>query len=193
MLTMPQGSPSVVSVIGIDPGSHNTGVAVLEIDIATCQIVSAVAWTFAGSKLAGKNSWKEELFGAKSGRIFAHEDNLLDLFLRYQPVSIASESPYINFSFPQAGLVLTEVVSAIRHAVMRYDPWAQLYMVEPSVAKNAVGAPGNADKNVVKEKILQCMPIVLAYLGGALALQQLDEHSIDALAIAYSRYLTILG
>lgn len=189
MLTMPPDSSQVVTIIGIDPGSHCLGVAALSFDVRTLQIAATDAWTLIGKKLAGKHGWMTDLHGERNGRVHALEQELLRIFQYYQPLEIASESPFINSKFPQAGLALTVVVCGIRQAVMQYDLWKELYLIDPPTVKMAVGAPGNAPKEIVKEKLMQLPG--LNYIGST-PLAFLDEHSIDALAVAYCRFRLLL-
>ncbi len=190
MLTMPQNSTPLVSIVAFDPGSQMFGVAVLDFNIETLEIVSTEAWTLNAAKLAGKNTWIEELEGNKASRLHALHIALVRLFNYVQPLEIASESPFINQKFPQAGLVLTEVITTIRTAVRQHDVWKVLELIDPPTIKMAVGAPGNANKDVMKEKILSLIP-QLNY-SGEVPPEQLDEHSIDAIAVAYCRYKTLL-
>lgn len=189
MLTMPHGSSPIINILGMDPGSHSLGVAVISIDITTLRIVNSIAWTLDGKKLAGKDDWVTQLHGERNGRVHALENELLEIFRYFQPLEIASESPFINSKFPQAGLALTVVICAIRSAVMHYDLWKELHLVDPPSVKMAVGAPGNAPKEVVKEKVMQLVD--LNYTGST-PIHLLDEHSIDALAVTYCRYRKLL-
>lgn len=178
---MPSDTDTLVSVVGIDPGSETMGVGIITYDAFTHVIASCEAYTFTGSKLPG-SEWLGSIAPPRVQRIAAHETNLVRIFRRVRPLAVASEAPFINKRFPQAGLVLTEVISAIRQAVKTYDPWRVLYMIEPSRAKNAVGASGGADKDAVKAALLQLPELVNTALT---PLAELDEHSVDALAVAY--------
>lgn len=189
MLVMPTGSSNVIAIVGIDPGSFNMGVAVILFNIETLEIVSTQAWTLSGVKLGREERWTTELHGELEGRIAGMGNTLLEILRHFQPLLVASEAPFISKKFPQAGLVLTRVVSAIRLAVMQYDVWKSLDIIDPPSVKNAVGAAGNAPKEVMKEKVLQ-LPI--NYIGKT-PLQELDEHSIDAIAVAYGRLMKWLG
>jgi Holliday junction resolvasome RuvABC endonuclease subunit len=186
---MPKDSAQTAFLIGIDPGSHSLGVGVIEFDIATMTIVSSDAWTLSGKKLAGKDDWVTDIHGERNGRVHAIENALYQIFMHFQPLSITSESPFINSKFPQAGLALTVVVCAIRQALMRFDMWKPLLMIDPPTVKMAVGAPGNAPKEVVKEKVMLLKDI--NYIG-SVPLLELDEHSIDALAVCYCSFIRLL-
>ncbi|WP_144106749.1 crossover junction endodeoxyribonuclease RuvC [Paraburkholderia sp. BCC1886] len=180
MIAMPHGASSIAAIIGIDPGSNTLGVGTIWVDLSNFQIVSSDARTLQGDRYY-RESWTSTMFGDRLNRIAALEEELLGTFLFTQPFLIGSEAPFINKRFPQAGLALTEVMCGIRNAVMRYDAWKKLYVFDPPTVKNAVGAAGNADKDGVKAKLM-LLPD-LRY-SGDIPLDNLDEHSIDALAVA---------
>lgn len=186
MLPIPIDTNNTVNIIGIDPGSTTLGVAVLTINVETMQIVSNEAFTLNGNKLGHKNSWCEELHGSRYYRISLIEENLLKIFNYYQPIAICSESPFINGKFPAAGIALTEVLCTIRRAVTMYDQWRILYLIPPSCLKQAVFAKGNADKDSMKLAVINIHELANTNING---IHTLDEHSVDALACAYSQYL----
>lgn len=181
MLTMPADASPLIPVIGIDPGSVNLGVGVIWYNVDTCNIDATEAKTYNGERM-GRGSWITERSGDRAGRIAAHRDNLLRIFNIVQPAVIASESPFFNQRRPQAYGALTEVVCAIREAVQLHDSWKHLQLIDPPTVKNAVGAKGNAGKEEVKEKLLGLSHI---NYQGDVPLAMLDEHSIDAIAVAY--------
>jgi Holliday junction resolvasome RuvABC endonuclease subunit len=182
MLQLPNDPVDAFTLVGLDPGSDTFGIAVFEVRLSDSSVLASQAWTVSGSALVGKLSWMEEVHSHRIGRIDSIENNLLQLFTQYRPLVIVTESPFVNTRFPQAGIALTEVMCGIRSAVRRYDVWRPLYTVPPSNVKNAVGAGGAAKKDVMREKVL-ALPD-LAY-NGVIPLDQLDEHSIDALAVGY--------
>ena len=189
MLTIPNDSLCEFSIVGLDPGSNAFGIAVLNVNIETKKIVSSDAWTIFAERLAGKNNWIEEVHGGRVNRILAIEENLLSVFQYFNPAVIATESPFINSSFPAAGIALTEVLAAIRRAVMRYDSWKQLFLIPPSSVKNGVGAGGGVNKLSVRDKVLELTEL---NYSGAIKLEDLDEHSIDALSVAYTKYKQLI-
>jgi len=188
MLTMPIGGSNQIRIVGIDPGSTMTGISVLNVDLNTCEILSTIAWSINGAKLAGKNTWNEELYGNRYTRVQSIENTLIEIFNCYQPTIIISEAPFINQKFPAAGIALTEVMCSIRRAVMCYDNWVELKVVSPSSVKNGINAVGGAGKDVMKEKLTLLLPL-LKYCWGT-NFNLLDEHSIDAIAVGFYGYLT---
>lgn len=193
MLTMPEGGSSIVRIVGLDPGTETLGVAVLDVDLASWKIVSSSAQTYRGSKLAKKSFWIEQVHGARTNRILAHEANLFELFCQLQPFEVACESPYSDRKFPQSFGALVEILSSIRRAAMRYDAWRPVYLIDPATVKNAVGVKGNKggpEGKALMQKAVLTMCAELNY-SGQVPLEQLDEHSIDALAVAYCRYKSL--
>lgn len=185
MLPIPTDPNNTFHIVGIDPGTTMLGVSLLKVDITSLKILSSEAWTLNAERLMGQYQWTELMHGARTCRIHALHLELLKIFNYYNPLLIVSEAPFINGRFPQAGIALTEVLSAIRQAVIAYDQWKSLYIVPPSSVKNAVRAPGNANKDVMKQRLLELTE--LNYIG-EVPMIKLDEHSIDALAVAYSKW-----
>ena len=179
MLVIPETSPRIASIVGIDPGTDTLGTAVLEFDVLTLDIVSLRMRTYAGSRHS-RHSWETELFGDKLGRLHWHEQNLFELFVYTNPFLIASEAPFIG-RFPAAGIALTEAIGIIRNAAFRYNPTKVVQLYDPPTVKNSVGAKGDAGKDAVHNGLKRIAGH--AYIGD-LPFDQLDEHSTDAGAVA---------
>lgn len=178
------------SIIGIDPGSETMGISEIRVDIQTLKIIQTKAWTVTGSKMTTDDCWLAVLHSHRLVRIRALKQNLISVFNIVKPTIVACESPFYNSKRPNAFGVLVETLGAIRDAVIEYDIWLPLYLIDPSTIKKSVDAPGNADKNKMKENVCK-MSEVLKYCGDV-SLQDLDEHSIDAIATAYCKYKTLL-
>jgi Holliday junction resolvasome RuvABC endonuclease subunit len=179
MLVIPDTSPLSATLVGHDPGSDTFGVGILQFNILTLEIEQTDAFTLKGKKL-GRGTWDTEVQGDLMGRIWALEEELFEIYLRYSPFMVGSESPFISRKFPQAGLVLTRVMCSIHRALQRYDHWQCLHTYEPGVVKNAAGASGRAGKDPVRDALLSHPGL---NYRGEVALKDLDEHSIDSLAV----------
>lgn len=189
MLTIPSDSPYVATVVGIDPGTESLGCAILTFDIASMRITEFEAYTYRGSKMPGSD-WRAEIFSDRARRIQSHHDNLLMILRRTNPIAIATESPFYDQRHPSAFGALTEIICAIRQAVSAFDVWRPLYTIDPPTVKRAVGAPGNAGKDIVK----QCMSTIPELMQVCTNnFNTWDEHAIDAGAVAYCQYLAILA
>lgn len=182
MLVRSEDGNDTFYILGIDPGSTNLGVGIIEACINTGMIISSSAWTIHGDKLMPKDTWVEQIHGTRYVRIRAIGKELLRIFKTINPLYIACESPFINMRRPQAYGVLTEVICAIRAAVIEYDTWRKLELIDPPTIKIAVGAKGNADKDAMKKAIMLLNDLVYA---GEIAMADLDEHAVDGLAVAY--------
>lgn len=178
--------PYTANIIGIDPGSETLGLSVITFNVTNMEIMSTQAHTFVGSKLPFMNEWDCATHSARFSRINAHAQNLLNVFNHYQPLQVACESPFFNPRRPNAFEVLVEVLNAIRRTVYTYDPWRHLYMIDPPTVKNSVHAKGGADKDVMKMSVSNLRQ-ELKIINDS-QYEMFDEHSIDAIAVAYCRY-----
>ena len=179
-------------LLGIDPGTNTLGVAQLKIDCGTLEITGTRAETFFASKLPGYRNHVSETHGDMQARVRAHRENLATLFDVSRPSFVAAESSFYKRSRPNAYQGLLYSVSNVREALWGYDPTMSLILVEPSVAKNAVGAGGRADKDEVQKKILKMRDFLHFEPNEHQSdLADLDEHSNDAIAIAYAAYLDL--
>ena len=193
MLNVPlnEAQKDYFSIVGIDPGSDTMGISHIKIDIKTFDIVETTAWTIKGSKMVSEDCWLATLYSYRRARIKALKENLIDLFNDIDPTIVTCESPFYNPRRPNAYGVLVEVLTAIGDAVIEYDIWKPLYLIDPSTIKKSVGAPGNADKTVMKTHVCKLQEQNVLKYKGKVKLQDLDEHSIDAIATGYCKYKTL--
>lgn len=188
MLKIPDTSITDAVIVGIDPGTETLGFSELRFDIQSLEITGWCANTYYGSKLLHGSAWIARTHGGRYSRLRAHRKNLIALLNQIEPFMIACESPFINMRTPQVYGALTEAVYEIRRAVTEHSSWKVLHLVEPSVAKNAIGAKGGADKEAVRAAIEKIDELVRT---ADVSISELDEHSLDGLAVAYAQYLTI--
>jgi Holliday junction resolvasome RuvABC endonuclease subunit len=182
MLVLPNPSDENPCIVGMDPGSTNLGVCVMYYDPYTHVPTRIIPQTYNGNKV-GVFEWEELTYGARYSRIAALKRTVLGIFREHNPIFVGSESSFYNQSRPSAFIALVEVVCAIRDACNRYSPYVCLNLIEPSLVKNALGAKGGADKDPVRTALLKIKEIVEACEGD---ISKLDEHSIDAIGVAYA-------
>jgi Holliday junction resolvasome RuvABC endonuclease subunit len=183
---------AICRIIGIDPGSTTLGFSVLEYDARTLKIIRTYAYTFNADKM-NLSDLDALTHSERYARIYALQEALYDAFLVLKPNFVISESPFMAMRRPQAYGALVEVVFAIRSALRKYDPNLSLDLIDPPSAKKAVGAAGNAKKDQVMlalRKILHQVNFDVEFSDALFT--DLDEHSVDALAIAYSRWLKLI-
>lgn len=191
MLHMPYDASPLGTVVGIDPGTVNMGVASITFDFRTFEIVNTQAYTLYGPLMLG-NPMLIEQNGERYERIQAIEERLFEFFCNRYPYAIYCESAYINRRRPQAYGALVQAICAVRSALYRYDPWMGLNMVEPSVAKKALAGTGVANKDQIKDAMLaQANALHLQNDIGSINAVDMDEHSNDAGAICFSGFSMI--
>lgn len=186
MFPLPTDQTTQSCIVGIDPGSETLGVCVLYFNVVTLAINRISAMTFIGSKLPA-DPMLSILHGDRTSRVKAHENNLLKILNDNLPIAVSTESPFYNPRMPGAYGALVEVTCGIRNAVIGYSDVKPLYRVDPSSVKQAIGAKGNADKEGVRGYISKISEIVNNLDR---PLSELDEHSIDATAVAYHQLLS---
>lgn len=189
MLNIPLYSNNRFNIIGIDPGSTMIGVSIITMEIPLLNIINTEAFTINAGKLTDSNNWLSYLYNDRINRIKFIEDKLTDIFNYYDPLCICAESPFFGMKHPAAYGALVEVICAIRSAVIRYDQWKTLEVIDPATVKRGVGGMGNADKAIMKQKVLGIPQ--LRFIGNA-PLEFQDEHSIDAIAVAWWKYNDLL-
>lgn len=188
-------------IVGIDPASKLMGVSVIDLHLDTRQAVLLHAQTFNAEHLIRNYQPVISVHGERTARLMAIEDTLHGFFHYWEPHCIISESPYMG-RFPQAFATLTECVTAIRRATYRYDPYLPLRMVDPMTAKAAVGVSTKGRAKVgkgkhrktdlTKDDVKVGLLLQPLHNPNGIDIQQLDEHSVDATAVAYSRVQFIL-
>lgn len=174
-------------VVGIDPGTDTLGVALLDVFLGTKQVVLVEAHTFSGEQLARAYPYLAQYYGDRVARLTAHEDNLYGFFVYAQPHSVIAESPFLR-KFPQAFAALTECVSHIRRAVMRYNNFMPLLTVDPPTAKLQVGVSGKGKtKDDVKQGLVKLIASGQLLNPYEIDILALDEHAVDSIVVGLTR------
>lgn len=186
MLVIPPTSSRTACLMSLDPGSDTLGTAKLDIDLESLDLMAITAQTLKGGR-AGRGSWESEMFGERLGRIHANQQTLLGMFRFYRPFIVASESPFISRRMPTAYGALMEVICSIRAALYEYDEWKQLHLYDPITVKMAVGATKFKGKDPVRDGVL-AFPNIQQLYTGSTPLEDLDEHSLDAIAVGICQW-----
>lgn len=187
MLVVPE-SKEPLRIAAFDPGSTNLGQALLEHNFETPAVQVKIAYT---SVLRDTNPAYQiigDLHGSRVVRLMIMRDLVLDFLRTHKPHAIIVESNYLG-RFANSFSALVECVAVIRSALYEYDPFIPLYMVDPTTVKTNVGMKRikGTDKEDVRRALISRTDVVWNDIDQA----DLDEHSIDAVAIGYY-YLTQL-
>lgn len=178
MLVMPKAD-TCARIFGVDPGTDRLGTALLTVDLVTGRIRIAKAKTLGASKAPSRYPVVAEYHGDRIAKHHFLRDELYSMFVEDEPHWVISESPFMG-KFAQAFESLVQVVYNLRLALFEYDPIAPLHVIDPPSVKLAVGARGRSDKDVMKVAVMKLD------VECDIVLSDLDEHAIDAIAVAYS-------
>lgn len=172
-------------VVGVDPGSRSFGLSVIDYDIETKKVYLRSSETFHADKLLNEES-PELVLGDRGARHRKCSEFVLERCRYFRPQLVSCESAYMRFKFVTAFQSLVEGIVAVRLALWDYDPTLSLLLVDPPTAKKAVGAPGKGgDKEDVKRAIVKLIKSGILIVDDNLDFNELDEHSIDSIAITY--------
>lgn len=177
----------IYKVMGIDPGLNNTGIAVFDMDYNTRNIIAIEAATLINSKLTDRTGLDGEFHTERTIKLHKLKAGLKDTILRINPAVVACESPFYNRLCPMAYGALLEVLSVIHSAVIEHDCNIVFKTIEPLLVKKIVGAGMTKGKVDVKDSISRNNQIMSVLKQD---INTLDEHSIDAIGVAFS-FLTI--
>ena len=148
------------------------------------------AWTLNTELALRLRRFRADRVGDHQVRVEAIEEEVFEALCEFHPDVVIMETPYLG-RLAQTFFVLTQVMVAIGRAVERYSAAMYLQKIDPSTAKKAIGVPGNSsDKSLVRKAVLG-----LKNLDNVSdkPLEDLDEHSIDAIAVAHYYCVTELG
>lgn len=189
MLEYPADQPTLVTICGIDPGTECLGLSSIEFDVATRSIVKISANTLVSSRSHHYSSRIEELHGAQFARMQAHYETLRLFFMRTEPIAVACESPFYFKLRPGAYGPLSETMQAIKRSLFDSQPNTPFFVYPPSTVKKAVSAGAHCGKDEMRVALLK-HSLVVKYYDGDISL--LDEHSLDAIAVAITFFNTQL-
>jgi hypothetical protein len=89
--------------------------------------------------------------------------------------------------FAQSFAALTECLFMLKQVVYNYDNYKQLELIDPPSVKKAVGAKGSgSNKDLIKNSLMEIARLENWHLP---LIESLDEHSVDATAVAYSKII----
>ncbi len=182
-------------IIGIDPGSSALGVAVLDLYLDDLTVELVDARTFNAAKGIRDYDVLVQYQHERFARLQYMSDSLSGYIYAMRPNGVASESPYMG-RFPAAFRALSECLLIIHQAVVAYDPYTRLHMIDPMTVKAAVGVVSKGYKNkaaLAKEHVRNAVLGLTLSNPNNIPMDQLDEHSIDAIAVAMARIRAMLA
>jgi len=178
-----------IRILSIDPGSSHVGFAVLDLT-NTNRITLKHVETFNPNKHLLDVKDVIEQHGPRFARILKINQFFYELMELYKPDIIVCEAPFYNRLRPGAFKALVEVISSLQHTVYDYDPSVMFHTTDPSTVKKSVGVKGTSGD---KEAIRSAISHLNIFYGDTIALEVLDEHSVDAIAVGYSKAIDLIN
>ena len=180
MFTFPE-SDEPLRVLSIDPGSYNTGFAYWTWDFKEQVFDLHNSFTLKFPDSDSRYNAVRHVSTDRIARLHHLNDSLEDILAEFKPHVVVAESNYMG-KFADAFATLVECVAVSRNVLYRYDPTMPLLMVDPPSAKKAAGIIGKSkDKLDVTRALAKRTDI----RWHDVKLLELDEHSVDAVAIGY--------
>lgn len=177
-------------IMGIDPGSRCFGISILDYDLEEKTLRLTHAETFHAERFLNEKS-PELILGPRGARHLKCREFLVERLSYFLPQLVSCESAYMKLKFVSAFQSLVEGIVMARQALWEYDKTLPLAMIDPPTAKKSVGAPGKGgDKEAVRKainKLIKEKKIITT-----VAIDELDEHSVDSIAIGYWLFQTWL-
>ena len=170
---------STLTLLAIDPGLNNTGVAVLKLKLDPFEIISIDALTLQAQRLIDTSGLDDEDYVERIHKRYSMTRALRKIILRENPSVVACESPFFDRRKPSSFAVLTEVLISYFDAAVEVNPAVRFSYVEPLLVKKILGVAGQKGKEVVREA-MEKQDFVSKVIQ---RLDDLDEHAIDAICV----------
>lgn len=171
------------NIIGIDPSVNNFGISIYSIDYLSRKINSIEAFTLKNQRLYDNSTLDEDLYSDRNIKIYKLKNHFINILANINPSLVICESPFYNPSMPNAYASLVQIIQTIQFACLEYNNNIYFSTIEPLLVKKTIGAGMTTGKIDVKDSVLRNELIMSKIINNVI---ELDEHSIDAIAIAYS-------
>lgn len=168
---------SPICIMGIDPGSRNLGVAIMEIDIDTLEIIDIIPIPISLNKYLINNYKTSHLYS----RLTVLRREFEDIIDTFNPIAVAVESGFINPKMPGAVIPLANVLAIMTNVILENDTDTMIIEYPPSIIKKTIGANPVGNKSPVLEAISNNEEI-----KEIVDIDLLTEHNVDSIAIAYT-------
>lgn len=173
------------TLVAIDPGLNNIGVAIFVIDTRLLKILSISAFTIKEERVEDRSCMDEEYVNEQTVKRSRMVSSVLTVIEKNFPEALVSESPFFDRRKPGSFAVLTEVINEIFSGTLRFNNNIRISMVAPLLVKHTLGVAGQKGKEVVKEAMAKETEL-LALLQDDF--EKLDEHAIDAIGVGYTYF-----
>lgn len=176
---------SVLTVVAVDPGINDLGLAVLTLDLKTQDLSIGPAYHIQPKHWQGYKQCVD-VQDERMQKEVAIRTFFVWALDHFQPHVVVIESPFLH-QMVNAFESLTIIMTLLRHDALDYDSGMPVIKVPPTVAKSALGVKDFKDKQAVKDAILQRTDVEM----DRGLVRSLTEHATDAIAVGLTYLLTL--
>lgn len=171
------------TLIAIDPGLNNIGIAIYTLQLNPFRILSIDAQTLKEDRVCEDSYYSEEGATDRYSKRKRMVSALMKVVQAHPPAYFISESPFFDRRKPSSFAVLTEVLVDIQDSIRELDDRIHMSFISPQSAKKSLGVAGIKGKEIVREALGQHTELIPVLRP---AIDQLDEHAIDSVVVGYS-------
>jgi len=171
------------TLIAIDPGLNNIGIAIYTLQLNPFRILSIDAQTLKEDRVCEDSYYSEEGVIDRYSKRKRMVSALMKVVSAHPPAYFISESPFFDRRKPSSFAILTEVLVDIQDSVRELDDRIHMSFISPQSAKKSLGVAGIKGKEIVREALSQQAELIPLLRP---SLDQLDEHAIDSVVVGYS-------
>lgn len=169
-------------IVGIDPGISHMGLSAMSVTPDLSKVTSIYAKTIHGDD-ADLDIPSSSFIDDRFCKILHHDRSLTRWIKMYKPSYVIYERPFIHGSRPTAYGALVESICCIKNAVYKCSPFIDIHEYTPLTIKKSVSAHNFKGKEFMTEALVN-IPEIYNLIRNQMS--NLDEHSIDSIAIAYT-------
>lgn len=170
------------NILSIDPGLNNTGISIYNCSGHVNNVNTISAFSLNTDKVDDPKYVDEFWHTERMLKICRMKQALQNILIQVNPCLVICESPFFNRLMPSAYQALVQVISGFQQATIEYNQNIPFYFIEPLLVKKKIGAGFTSGKVSVKEMVGSNDFIMSRLVSN---INYLDEHAIDAIAIAY--------
>lgn len=172
-------------ILGVDPGGSNLGLAVVDLTLPNVELSVPTAFTSFADLQVNEDDYRGMYRGMRYVRHRAQAEIFEKALNWYKPDLVAIERPFVD-KRPDAFAALVELKLRLTDVVTEYDPSMRIEIVSATQAKKAVGVKDFSSKEAVRVALSKFNIKIPDAVWN-----EMDEHSIDAVAVASTIALRI--
>lgn len=181
MLKVPEHQ--TYTLLTIDPGLNNTGLAFFKIDPDQPAILSIDTELLSAQRLVDDSGFDQEDHFERLVKRSAQARALKRILEHLDPCIVVCESPFFNAKRPSSFAILTEVVTHLFDTVAMHNPLCRFHWHAPQHVKKAIGCAGIKGKEIIQESLQKIDQITSVLVK---PLDEISEHERDAIAVGFS-------